>query len=332
MAIMDLNPATKASPNGGRSVQQAMKIKPHRKAFPTHIVVFLLPATFMITVLLIYPIFQTMWLSMFAAGSQGKQVFVGLKNIVTILTSPMWKPFFLNALKNNFVFWLIQAAFQDTIALTLAALLTLRVLRGRVIYRTILVLPAMLSVVIVGFMWQLILSPLWGVTPGLMNMIGLGRFFAPWLGLQSSALITLAFISAWQWMGMPMMLFYAALVGIPTELIEASIVDGATSWGTFWRIKLPLILPTVGMVFTLTFVSNFNAFDLVYTTQGPLAGPNYSTDLLGTLFYRTYFGAQLQMGDPQMGSALATLMFFITLAGVLVYMLGWRRRVATYDL
>ena len=70
----------------------------------------------------------------------------------------------------------------------------------------------------------------------------------------------------------------------------------------------------------LTYVGNFNAFDLIYTTQGALAGPNFSTDLMGTFFYRTFFGQQLQLGNPTMGATVATIMFLIILAGVLFYM------------
>jgi raffinose/stachyose/melibiose transport system permease protein len=214
----------------------------------------------------------------------------------------------------------------------LAALLSLRGLRGSGIYRTLLFLPTMLSVVIIGFIWQLILSPLWGIAEDLMGLVGLAEYFGPWLGKESSALITLSLISVWQWIGIPMMLFYAVLISIPDELLEAARVDGATNWGIFWRIKFPLILPTVGMVLILTYVGNFNAFDLIYTTQGVLAGPNFSTDIMGTFFYRTFFGQQLQLGNPTMGATIATMMFFIILVGVLIYLFGWQRRVTTYEL
>ncbi len=70
----------------------------------------------------------------------------------------------------------------------------------------------------------------------------------------------------------------------------------------FWRCKLPLILPTIGIVAILTFVGNFNAFDLIYAIKGALAGPNFSTDIMGTFFYRTFFGYQLQLGNPTMGA------------------------------
>ena len=92
------------------------------------------------------------------------------------------------------------------------------------------------------------------------------------------------------------------------------------------------IMPTIGMISVLTFVGNFNAFDLVYVIEGALASPNFSTDLMGTLFYRTFFGQQLQLEDPMLGATVATMMFFIILVGVLIYTFAWQRRVTVYDL
>lgn len=313
-------------------MQQASKKRTGRKAFPTHIVIFLLPATVVYTLFMIYPLIDSLRLSMFAPDSEGSEVFVGFQNFVTLLTDELWSPRFGGALKNNFIFFAIHTLVQNPIGLLLAALLSVRGRRGGGAYRTVLFMPTMLSVVIIGFIWQLILSPLWGIAEDLMGLVGLGQFFRPWLGKESSALITLSLISVWQFVGIPMMLFYAALIGIPDELIEAAYVDGATRWSVFWRIKFPLILPTIGIVTILTYVGNFNAFDLIYTTQGVLAGPNFSTDILGTFFYRTFFGHQLQLGNPTMGATIATMMFLIILAGVLLYMFVWQRRVQAYEL
>jgi len=129
-----------------------------------------------------------------------------------------------------------------------------------------------------------------------------------------------------------MLLFLAALVGVPNELVQAARVDGATAWGVFWRIKFPLILPTAGIVGVLTFVNNFNAFDLIYTTQRALAGPNFATDILGTFFFRTFFGVQLQPGNPTMGATIAGVMFLIILSGVLIYYFGYQRRLQRIEL
>ena len=98
-------------------------------------------------------------------------------------------------------------------------------------------------------------------------------------------------------------------------MIEAAELRRHHRLSQFWKIKLPLILPTIGIVSILTFVGNFNAFDLIYTMQGALAGPDLSTDILGTFLYRTFFGFQLQLGDRTMGATIATMMFLIILCG-----------------
>ena len=129
-----------------------------------------------------------------------------------------------------------------------------------------------------------------------------------------------------------MMLIYAALLSIPEEILEAGEIDGITGVSSFWKIKLPLILPSIGIISILTFVGNFNAFDLIYASQGALAGPAYSTDILGTFMYRTFFGFQLQLGDPHMGSAIAGAMFFIILVGVSLYLFGIQTRMRRYQM
>lgn len=301
------------------------------KAFPTHIVVFLAPAVLIYTIFMIWPLIDSLRLSLFAATGPQAGRFIGVQNYVTLLTDPQWAPRFWGALRNNLLFFAIHMLVQNPIGLLLAVLLNAKVLRGRAVYRTLLFAPTMLSVVIVGFIWQLMLNPLWGIAEGVLSFIGLSRLYQPWLGLERSALPALSLISVWQFIGIPMMLFLTALLAIPEELDEAARVDGAGAWGTFWRIKFPLILPTVGIVTILTFVGNFNAFDLVYAVKGALAGPNFSTDLLGTLFYRTFFGFQLQPGNPPMGTTVAMMIFLIILAGVLLYLFIWQRRVVTYE-
>jgi raffinose/stachyose/melibiose transport system permease protein len=271
-------------------------------------------------------------MSFFTGTQQGQEIFVGLQNYIKLFTDELWQPRLWGAFKHNVIFFLIHMVVQNSIGLLLAALLTSRIVRGIGFFRTVFFMPTMLSFVIVGFIWELILSPLWGVARDILTFVGLGHLYQPWLGLEGPALIALAFISVWQFIGIPMMLFYAALIGIPDELVEAATVDGATGWQTFWKVKFPLILPTVGIVTILTYVGNFNAFDLIYTVQGALAGPNFSTDIMGTFFYRTFFGQQLQLGDPYMGATVATVMFLIILAGVAAYMFGYQRKVQTYEL
>jgi raffinose/stachyose/melibiose transport system permease protein len=302
-----------------------------RKPFPFHIFVFLAPAIIIYTIFMVYPLLNSLRLSFFTVSDQRVETFVGLQNYITLFTDADNAKSFWNAFQNNLVFFAIHMLVQNPIGLLLAALLASGG-RGRTFYRTALFMPTVLSVVIIGFIWQLILNPLWGVAESLLKLVKLGFLFKPWLGLPSTALTTVSLISVWQFVGIPMILFYTALIGIPEELVEAAHVDGASGWHIFWRIKFPLVLPTLGIVAILTFVGNFNAFDLIYTMKGALAGPEFSTDIMGTLFYRTFFGQQLQLGNPTMGATVAAMMFLIILIGVLIYLFLWQRRIQTYEM
>ncbi len=301
-----------------------------RKPVRWHIALFLAPAVLVYTAIMIIPLFGTLNLSLFNEDGDVR-VFVGLGNFATLFGEPLWSEAFWNALGNNAWFFLIHMLVQNPIGIALAAILSTPRLRMAVFYRTAIFIPTILSFVIVGFVWKLILSPILGIAPGMLDMVGLKSLFAPWLGKEAYALTTLALVSVWQFVGIPMMLIYAALLSIPDEVLEAAEMDGITGVSQFWKIKLPLILPSIGIISILTFVGNFNAFDLIYVAQGALAGPDYSTDILGTFLYRTFFGFQLQLGDPYMGSAIAGAMFAIILVGVCVYLFGIQTRLRRYQ-
>ncbi|MFV2064007.1 MAG: carbohydrate ABC transporter permease [Chloroflexota bacterium] len=299
------------------------RVAPWYRRIPWHVLAFMAPAVIIYTVFMIYPLFDSLRLSLLDQNG----LFTGLDNYVRLLTDQNWAPRFFGAVSNNIVFFIIHMIVQNGVGLLLAAILTTRVLRGRTFYRTVIFLPTVLSVVIIGFAWQLILSPLWGIAEGFLGFFGLEDLYLPWLGLNGPALIVLALISVWQFVGIPMLLFSAAFLAISDEVLEASRVDGASSLRVFRSIQLPLIAPTIGIVAVLTFVGNFNAFDLIYTVQGGLAGPDFSTDVMGTFFFRTFFGQQLQLGNPTMGATVAGMMFLIILVGVIVYLFGMQRRL-----
>jgi len=288
-----------------------------RWRFPGHVAVFIGPALLIYTAFMVYPLIDSLRLSLYS----DEGMFVGLDNFRELLPGGRLSESFWNALGNNFVFFAFHFFVQNPVGLLLAVLLTQHLLkRGKGTYRTLIFSPTVLSVVIVGFIWQLILSPLWGVVS------------TPLLGLTSTALPTLALMSVWQFVGIPMMFFYAVLVGIPEDLIEAARVDGANGWKIFWKIIFPLLLPMLGIISIITYIANLNAFDLIYSVQGALAGPEFSTDIMGTLFYRSFFGFQLQSGSTAMGATVAAAMFLVILFGVLIYLFGWAKRVETYEL
>jgi raffinose/stachyose/melibiose transport system permease protein len=302
-----------------------------RRPVRWHIAVFLAPALLIYTAVMVVPLVETLRLAFFENVDQ-RQVFAGLANFETLLGEERAAYHFWNALGNNTFFFAIHMLVMVPLAILLAALLSLPRLRGGGFYRTAIFMPTMLSFVIVAFVWKLILSPLWGVAPSLLDAVGLRSLFAPYLGKEEYALTTLGLISVWKELGVPMVLMYAAMLAIPNEILEAAEIDGIVGVPQFFRIKLPLLWPTVGVVAILTFVSNFNSFDLIYSAQGVFAGPSFSTDILGTLLYRTFFGAQMQFGDPHMGATIATMMFLVILAVVCIYLFFVQRKLVRYQL
>ena len=166
-----------------------------RRPFPVHILVFLAPAVLIYTLFMIYPLFDSLWLSLNNKAPAGGSVFVGAQNYQTMFGQDLWAKPFWNALRNNALFFAIHMLVQNPVGLLFAALLGTRI-RGTRIYRTIIFTPTILSVVIIGFVWKLILNPAWGISRGILTTFGLGGLDKPWLGLESTALVTLSLISS----------------------------------------------------------------------------------------------------------------------------------------
>jgi raffinose/stachyose/melibiose transport system permease protein len=305
--------------------------RPKRRAPYGHMAIFVAPAFVVYTLFMVWPLLDSLRLSLFSDTGE----WVGLGNFRTLFGNELFADRFWGALENNFVFFAFHCLIQNPVALLLAVFLTAHGVRGQSIYRTLIFTPTVLSVVVIGFIWKLLLSPLWAPLGGVSEAALLGdtQMTLPVLGIEfHTALPTLSLISVWQWVGIPMIFFYAVLIAIPQDLIEASRVDGSGALRTFRHVTLPLILPMLGIITIVTYVMNFNAFDLIYTVQGALAGPEFATDIMGTLFYRSFFGFQLEQGSSALGATVASAMFLIILFGILAYTFAWQRRVRTYEL
>jgi len=294
-----------------------------------HLLVFLGPAVLIYSLFMALPLLDSLRLSLFQQQTDGSLIFVGLGQFKTLLTDSQYSVRFWGALLHNIEFFAVFMLVQNPVALLLATLLASGRLRGAAIYRTILFAPTTLSIVIIGWIWTLMLNPLWGIINDIFKSIGLGGLIPKegWLGSPNLSLIVVALVGVWQYVGLPMILFLAALLSIDEDLTEAARVDGASPWSAFWRIKFPLILPTVSIVTILTFVGNFSTFENIFVMQGTQAGPDYRTDLLATFFYRTMFGNLCQVPNLGMGATIATSMFLIILTGVLLYLFVLQRRL-----
>ena len=293
-----------------------MKSKTLARRRRRQLLLFTSPALAFFLLFAVFPLLSTIYISFYQ-----EDVFVGLKNFVFLFTNDEASERLIYAFLHNCQFFLIAASIQLPTALLMAALLTSgRVRRMTSFYRTLLFIPTTLSVVIVGFIWRLIISPLWGIVD------------YPLLGEKLTALPTITLMSVWQYMGIPMVFLYSALIAIPSNIIEAAQVDGASDLRILFRIKIPLIAPQIGIITILTFIWTFNGFDIIYALNGGMPGPDYATDVLGTLFYRTFFGWGADLGNQNLGAATATVIFFIILLGTAVYFATVQRRLKASQL
>jgi raffinose/stachyose/melibiose transport system permease protein len=288
---------------------------------------FLFPALAVYTVFMAAPLFDSLRLSLYTGEGYNPTTFVGLQNYIDLFSNPLWRERILGAVRNTFIFFSVHMIVQNSLGLLFASLLS-NEFKGRDTFRTIIFTPATLSVLVTGFLWTLILNPQWGAINLVLKAVGLKAWALPWLGEEGLALVVISLTSAWQWVGMPTVMFLAGLIGIPEELVEAARVDGASEATIFWRVKFPLLMPVVGIVSILTFVDNFNAFDVIYAMAGVRGEPGYSTDLLATFFYRTGIAGEHPVGIPNMGmgAAIASLTFAILMVGVLTWLFLSRRQ------
>lgn len=261
-----------------------------------------------------YPILSAMAYSVFEWDGIVRRGFVGLANFQRLLGQYPYSVRMLTAFGHNVWAFALTMVVQNGLGLLFAVLLAGK-MRGAKVYRAIFFLPVTLSLVIVGFLWQLFLNPVWGVVNKSLALAGLGALARPWLGDAHTALISIILVNAWRWVGFPTIVFLAGIQGIPDEYLEAARLDGADAWATFWRITLPLLAPQVNIIVTLTFIGAFNWFELPYVMQGVTGEPNHATDVLGLLFYRAAFGG-IDTGNPDVGigSAIAVVTFSLILA------------------
>ena len=269
---------------------------------------FLAPALVLYTVFIVYPLLSALQYSLFRWEGTRRVAFAGLGNFVDLFTRYPFDVQLVRAFWHNAAFFAGTMAIQNTLGLAFAVLLYRNRFAKRFL-QTCFTLPYLLAPLVVGYLWSLILNPIFGPFNALLRDVGLEPLALPWLGDPRTALPVIILVNAWQWVGFPMLLFAAALAGIPDELTDASTVDGANGWQRFWHVTLPLLTPAIGTVSVLTFVGNFNVFGLVFAMGGSEGSPAGSTDVLGLMFWRTAFRGDLEAIGRS--SALAVLMFVV---------------------
>ncbi|HEY5319746.1 MAG TPA: sugar ABC transporter permease [Galbitalea sp.] len=268
------------------------------------------PAIVVFVAFVIFPVGLAAYYGFYRWKGFGPPIdFVGLGNYVTIFADKA----FHEVLLHNGIIVVLSLVIQGPIAIVLALLLNQKI-RGRSIIRVLIFVPYVISEVIVGTGWGLMLQTT-GAVNDLLQSIGLGAFRADWLSDPRIAIWALMIIISWKYIGFAVILFLAGLQSIPEELFEAASIDGASYWQIQRRITLPLLGPTIRIWAFLSIIGSLQLFDLVYIIWG-----QYVASTAGTSTMATYMVANGRTsGNYGYGNAVAVVMFLISLAIALAY-------------
>ena len=262
---------------------------------------FVLPALVGTFIFIIIPIFCSFALSFADWDLLNDITFVGLDNYKSVLSEPE----FLQILINTFVYAISTTVFAVMIPLIIASILNTKI-RGAEAFKTIYFLPFITPAVVIAIVWAWIFDPNIGLVNNLLNT------HYSWLYSTTFAMPVLIFISVWKLIGYNVVLFLTGFSTINQDVYEAAKIDGANSKQTFLKITVPLLKPTIYFVTTVTAISSFQIFDLIYVmTQG---GPAGSTDVIVYSIYKYAF----EYFDIGKSCALAYILFVIILVLALV--------------
>lgn len=269
------------------------------------------PSLLLLLALLVYPLFQVIRLSLFEVGTSSN-TFIGLKNYTQLLADPI----FFKALYQTVYFTLGSVFFHFFIGLGLALMLNQPVnQKFRNTLRGILIIPWLIAPTVAAMIWVLIYNP-FGILNGLLATLGIikaGVASINWLGNPDYSLLSVTLVNIWRGFPFIMVMLLAGLQGIPGELYEAGMLDGANSWKSFWFITLPSLKGTFMTVGLLDTIWTFRHFDTIFTMTG--GGPINSSEVMTSYIYNLAFRS-LRWGYA---SAEAVIMFLILLIFSLIY-------------
>ncbi|MDQ7906120.1 sugar ABC transporter permease [Phytohabitans sp. ZYX-F-186] len=274
------------------------------------VALFLAPALLLFVVLVVGPIVLAMYTSLFKWNGFGglPQDFVGLDNFRRLFEDEV----FIGDLERGLILVLLSVFVQLPVALGLALLLN-QPLRGRAFYRLVFFAPYVLSEVITAVLFTMVFSPNQGLANQVMSAIGLENLQQEWLANTSTVLYALFFVISWKYFGLHMILYLAGRQGIPKELTEAALTDGAGTWQVFRHVTLPLLGPTIRISVFLSIIGAIQLFDMVWVLTG--GGPIHSSETMAVTMFQYGF----RRSEVGYASAISVAMFLISLVFALLY-------------
>lgn len=261
--------------------------------------VFLIPVVLILSVFIFYPIVDSFIISTYKwNGIAAKKTFVGASNWVKLIGDrDFWFAF-----RNNIIIMVMSIVIQIPIGLAEATFIEFAGKKATVC-KVLWFIPMLMSSVAIGFLFNYALAANGGMISAVSQLLGGGNIDL--LGNKNTALMTVIFVIAWQFIPFYMVYCMAAYTNVSEDVYEASLIDGATKGQYFWQIALPLLMPSIKSAAILSMVGSLKYFDLIYVMTG--GGPGTATELMATYMYKNAF-AQFNMGY---GSAIAVGMFIL---------------------
>lgn len=276
---------------------------------------YLLPMAVLMAVFIIYPLVNLFATSFTKWDGLTAKEFIGLKNYIDAFNSDK----FWYSVKLTFIWVILSILILQPVGVILAVIVENLVKNRRIagIMRTIYFLPMLMSMVAIGLLWQLIYNPTSGMLTSILDKLDLIDVMNPpnLLGRKSTVLLAAFVPTIWQWGGFGMILTSAAMMNIPSELNEAAAIDGAGKVKQFFKITLPLLMPTIFMGMTINMIGAFKGFDMLYAMTG--GGPANYTTLTSIFIYK------LSFTENKFGYACAVSVILILTVIVFTFIFNW---------
>ncbi len=238
------------------------------------------PSVAVLLALSVYPLVYAIKVSLqVGAGDAARW---GFGNFTRLFADDLFR----SALLHTFSYAALALTFEFLLGLGLALLLD-RTLKGRGVFRALLLVPMMLPPVVVGVVWRLMLNPSFGAINGTLKGAGVETESLTWTASPSLAFVSVVAVDVWQWTPFMFLVLLAGLQAIPQEPYEAAMIDGAGAWQTFAHITLPLLKPAILIALLLRTMDLLRVFDQIFIlTEG---GPGFATETVSLYIYRTAF-------------------------------------------
>ena len=291
--------------------RENMQNKMMKKYFP----VFVLPTLLAFTIGFIVPFIMGVYLSFCKFTTVTDAKFVGLQNYVKIFTEDGT---FGHALWYTTAFTVVSVVLINVIGFAVALLLTKKI-KGTNIFRTVFFMPNLIGGIVLGYVWQLLLN---GILAHFQKTLTYSSKYGFW---------GLVILMLWQQVGYMMIIYIAGLQSIPSDYIEAAKVDGATAWQTFWKVKIPNLMPTITICLFLSITNGFKLFDQNLALTGGAPGivsqgsgtMVYQTEMMALNIYNTFYANQNSRG---VGQAEGVIFFVIVVIIALIQLYFTRRK------